>query len=71
MTVSIPERLYGEVINLLSREYEKQIDERLSLEKKLSDARYALDIVNSKLKASQTEADELHRQIAELKNDDF
>ena len=71
MTVSIPERLYGEVINLLSREYEKQIDDRLTLEKKLSDAMYALDIVNSKLKASQTEADELRRQIAELKNDDF
>ena len=72
-TVGFMAELESGEMGLLSRlaTDDYQIDERMTLEKKLSDARYALDTVTSKLKASQTEADELRRQVAELKNDDF
>ena len=71
MTVNIPERLAPEVINLLTREVEKQIAEKLKIEKKLSDAQYALDYEVRKTAAAQEEASTLRKQIAELQKDEF
>ena len=70
-TVNVPERLLGEVVNLLTREYEKQIDKTLNIEKKLSDAQFALDNMVRKYEVLQKTEAELRARIKELEKDDF
>lgn len=67
-TVRIPSKLLPDVLNLLTVEYGKIADANATLERKLSEAQFALAGEKNKRKAYEAQAKELEAQLAD---DDF
>ena len=68
-TVRIPTRLLPDVLNLITQRYQDLADKKADVERRLSDAQYALDTLTRKNTALAEHTAELERQLGEA--DDF
>lgn len=68
-SINVPDRCLPEIINLLSKEYQKLLETQIEIERHLSDLKYQFDAQSRKYEAAKKAEDALRRQVDELKGD--